>query len=455
MKKHILSLVLVSALAACGGSQHPKSGLAKGEGAPPPPDVTAGAGGEKAAEKKEFTADARKDFEAAAKAFAEYEKSGWNDAACKGSAERFQAVVREHKLVEAQYMVGRSYHACGMAQEAEAAYQAALEIDKNHAPSISNLGELYWEHGKRNDAKKWWETAVKADPKIIAARANLAMLMIEDLRVTKYGDQWKAIEKQARDHLSSVLAVDNDHQKAYVLYGMLYMEGWQKNKNRLDLAKLLLDEGAKRGEKYAPLQHAYGLYYLAKNNLTEALSRFRQAVELDPKFAEARMNVGLITLGFRKYDDAKEQFDQVLKLQGGKNYDALIGLGVAMRGLNDFDGAEAQYNKAKELDPKRGEAYFNLGVLYKDFRAAKETDLKASQNSYRKARDHFRDYLQKSGTDEDRDEAKANIEDCDKVIKQLDEFIKAQANQPAPEPTPPPKEAPKPEAKPKEAPKGK
>jgi tetratricopeptide (TPR) repeat protein len=442
--KHIISVLLVASVAACGGAAtHPKSGLGGGEGAPPPPDVTAGGGAAKDDKKPEFTVDARKDFEAAAKAFADYEKGGWNESACRGSADKFAAVVREHRLVEAQYMVGRSYHACGMAKDAEAAYQAALQINKNHAPSISNIGELYWQAGKKEDAKKWWETAVKADPKIIAARANLAMLMIEQLRVTKSGDGWKNIEKQARDHLSSVLAVDNDHQKAYVLYGMLYMEGWQKNKNRLDLAKLLLDEGAKKGEKYAPLQHAYGLYYLAKNNLTEALSRFQQAVELDPKFAEARMNVGLITLGFRKYDVAKDQFSQVLQLQNGKNYDALIGLGIAQRGLSDFDGAEGTYNKAKELEPKRGEAYFNLGVLYKDFRAAKEADLKASQNAYRKARDYFRDYLQKEGgSDDDRDEAKANISDCDKVIKQLDDFIKAQANQPPPEPTPAPQPAP-------------
>jgi Flp pilus assembly protein TadD len=422
MKKHIVSVLLVGAVAACGGASKPKSGLSSPDGAAPaPPKVTAGA-----SEKTEFTADARKDFQAAADLFAKHDQEGWNTSSCKSSADRFSAVARQHRIAEAHYMVGRSYHACGMASDAEAAYQAALQVNQNHAPSISNLGELYWQVGKKADAKKWWETAVKADPKIVAARANLAMLLIEDLRVTKSDDAWKRLEKEARDHLSSVLAVDNDHLKAYVLYGMVYMEGWQKNRNRLDLAKLLLDEGAKRNEKYAPLQHAYGLLSLHRNNLTEALSRFQQAVDLDPKFIEARMNVGLITLGFRKYDVAKAQFEEVLKLEGGKNYDALIGLGVALRGHGDLNGAEAQYKKARDLDPKRGDAYYNLGVLYKDFRAAKENDLRASQKAYGTARDYFRDYLQKEGgSAADRDEAKANIQDCEKVIKQLDDFIKA------------------------------
>ena len=39
------------------------------------------------------------------------------------------------------------------------------------------------------------------------------------------------------------------------------------NKNRLDLAKTLLDEAKKRNEKYAPLQNAYGLYYMHKGSL--------------------------------------------------------------------------------------------------------------------------------------------------------------------------------------------
>ena len=55
-------------------------------------------------------------------------------------------------------------------------------------------------------------------------------------------------------------------------------------------------------------------------------------------------------------------------------YTATIGLGIALRGLNDLDGAEAQYKKAQQIDPQRGDAYYNMGVLYKDFRANKTND---------------------------------------------------------------------------------
>ena len=205
---------------------------------------------------------------------------------------------------------------------------------------------------------------------------------------------------------------------------------------RLEAIELLLDEGKKRNEKFAPLQNAYGLYYLNRNALSEALQHFQQAVELDPKFVEARMNVGLITLGFRKYDVAKESFTKVLELQP-KNYDAMIGLGAALRGLKDLDGAEASYKKAKDMDSRRGEAYYNLGVLYKDFRATKQ-EAQASIATYKTAKGYFQDFLSKQGAPEDQAEAKEQVALIDKTVTQTEKFLKMMASQPQQPPTPAP-----------------
>src|SRR5438105_3110201 len=309
MKKIITTLLV---LAACGSSQKrvAETGLG-GAGKPPPPTSFGGTVKSEAAEpKREISKDAKGDYQAALDFYTQQDKSGWNDSACKDAADKFESVAREHKdLVEAEFMVGRSYHNCNMKSDAEKAYQAALSIKANYGAALSNLGELYYEDGKVDSAKDYWKNAIAANPKLIAARNNVASLDLEEMRRVGPNDSsWKTLEADARANLSSVLAVDNDNIKAYVLYGLVYLEGHQKNKNRLDLAKLLLDEGAKRNEKYAPLENARGLLFLYKNNLTEALQHFEKAVELDANFSEARMNVGLITLGFRKYDVAKDQF---------------------------------------------------------------------------------------------------------------------------------------------------
>lgn len=433
----ILSSVLAVA-AACGGSQ--KSGL-KGGAPPPPPAIGAGAAGTTGT-KVEVSADAKKDYQAALEAFHNQEKSGsWSESACRQTAEKFQQVVREHsELVAAQFMVGLSYQRCNMNSEAEAAYQAASRMKGDPAKAamaLSNLGQLYYKAGKVDAAKQYWESALKANGKLVAARINLASLNLEQMRkINNPKDAtWKKLEEDARFNLSSALGVDTDSVEAYTAFGLIYMEGHQINKNRLDLAKTLLDEGNKRNPKFPPLLNAYGLYWMKKGSLNQALQSFQAAVEGDPKFVEARINAGLLTLNVRKYDAAKEHFQRAVELNP-KSYDATIGLGIAMRGLNDLDGAEAAYKKAMSIDPQRGDAYFNLGVLYKDFRANKQNDpdqikaLRMSVQVYKQAKEFFNQFLNKQGSQADKNEAKENIKDCDKVIKQLEQFADMLAKQP-------------------------
>jgi tetratricopeptide (TPR) repeat protein len=445
MHKNLILSSLVLAAAACGGA--PKgSTIGTGKTPPPPPDLKghndiAGANGP-ATPKVEVSADAKKDYQAALASFRDIDAKGsWSESQCRTSADRFTAVVREHSdLVAAQFMVGLSYQRCNMNNEAEGAYQSALKMKGDAtkiAMAMSNLGQLYYKAGKVDSAKQYWESAIKANGKLIAARINLASMNLEQMRKINNpkDSNWKKLEEDARFNLSNALGVDTDSVEAYTVFGLVYMEGYQQNKNRLDLAKTLLDEANKRNPKFPPLQNAYGLYWMHKGSLNQALQAFQAAVEGDPKFVEARINAGLLTLGFRKYDTAKDMFDNATKL-APKNYDAWIGLGVAQRGLNDFDGAEKSYKQALAVDSSRGDAYFNLGVLYKDFRANKHNDadqikaLQAGIDDNLKAKDYFQQFQSKSGADSDKAEAKANIADIDKYVKQINTFMNQLKNQP-------------------------
>ena len=455
----IISSLLVTA-AACGG---PAKGSINKGGAPPPPAQVSKQNdiaepGKPVVAKVEVSADAKKDYQAAVEAFRNQDKSGnWSEAACKGAADKFSAVVREHSdLIAAQFMVGLSYQRCNMDAEAEAAYQAASRMKGDStkaAMALSNLGQLYYKHGKIDAAKQYWDSAIKANGKLIAARINMASMNLEQMRkINNPKDgSWKKLEEDARFNLSNALGVDTDSVEAYTVFGLIYMEGSNVNKNRLDLAKTLMDEANKRNPKYPPLQNAYGLYWMKKGSLNQALASFNAAVEGDPKFVEARINAGLLTLNFRKYDAAKEFFAKAVEL-APKNYDAVIGLGVAMRGLNDLDGAEAQYKKAISIDGSRGDAYFNMGVLYKDFRANKASGndsdpiagIRKSVVVYKQAKDYFNQFLGKQGIDADKKEAQENIKDCDKVVKQLEQYADNLAKMPKMPDTPPPQQTPAP-----------
>ncbi len=374
--------------------------------------------------------EVRAQFDEAAAFYREQAQEGWDESRCEAAADRFDSVADDYPdLVEARYNAGQAYHQCELLDDARARYEAALEIEE-HGPSIANIGKIYWAQGDVERARDKWEKAVDVDARSIAARNNLAWLLIEEMRETSDRSRFDALEDEASGHLSRVLAVENDNIQAYALYALLYLEGADRNRARLDIAELLLDEGSEVKEDYPPFFNARGLIELQRNNVSEALNYFHRAVALDPSFLEARMNVGNIVLSFRNYGGAIEQFEAVLDAEP-ENYDAMVGLGIAKRGLEQFEEAEETYRRAIELNSSRGLAYFNLGVLYKDFYANQRAgDLEAAQRAYVQARDYFQSYLDKDDvTPEGREEAQANIGDCEQLIDQLDEVIAAQAGQ--------------------------
>lgn len=419
----LLALLGTAAIiGACGGaSVTNKKTMTKIAGdAPPPPS------GDAKTIDRTVTRAVEKDFGAAVAFYNEKAKAGWNEQSCRDASEQFQSIVSSNaKMIEARYNSGLALQNCGMNKAAEGEYQKALKINPGHAESLSNLGEIYFKGGNETRAKQYWDKAVAADGKIVAARNNLAWLMIRDIRSGKIS--LKSSEPNVRAMLSRALAVDNNNVEAYTLYGLLYIEGSDRNKSRLTLAKLLLDTGAKIDDKYAPLHNAYGLLKLAQDNVPSALESFRRAVAIDAKFKEAHRNLGNIVLDFRKYAEAKKSFEIVLGIDS-KDYDAHIGMGYAQRGLKDYDGAEASYKKAASLDSSRAEADYNIGVLYQDFRSNATEDLKAAQKAFRTASSYFNKAKGKpKASSKLKKEAAANIKSCDKNVKSLAAAIAFQA----------------------------
>ena len=172
----------------------------------------------------------------------------------------------------------------------------------------------------------------------------------------------------------------------------------------------------------ARIQNTLGLISLREKSVTEALKAFDRAVNLDPVYDESRMNLAAVSLNFRNYRVAEENFRNVLGRQP-ENYEALIGLGVALRGARDIDGAEAKYMEAQKLDPARPDSYFNLGLLYQDYKSTEKPILEQAQS-------HYRSFLQRAKAPRYAmlaKEANQRIRDIDDIYKALEEAARLQA----------------------------
>ncbi len=74
-------------------------------------------------------------------------------------------------------------------------------------------------------------------------------------------------------------------------------------------------------------------------------------------------NLGTFYQGEKKLERAKEEYEQVIRLEPF-NVEAHNNLGMVYKNLRKFDKAIAEYKKAIALDPQYQKAYYNLAVVY-------------------------------------------------------------------------------------------
>ncbi|MSP59379.1 MAG: tetratricopeptide repeat protein [Myxococcales bacterium] len=344
------------------------------------PSLTAFAKKDPAKEKAEMQEDFKKlagKVEASRKASA----GRLSDKDCASFAKDFIGFSKDRKVAEGWFNAGVLYEQCNTS-EAEDAYKNALDLNGNFAPAMVNLGELFYKQGKVAEATTQFERANKADPKNVQAYNDSALVLFEK---AKQNGNDPATMKEAIGKLRRALAVNSDSIAAYSLLAMVYFTTAESDRSKLDLAELVCKQAKEVNAEFPQIYNTLGLIKLKKKNVTGALGEFRKAAELDPKYVEAQLNIGAITLSARDYKNAETAFKAALDAKPAKpehKFDATMGMGVALRGQRRVDEAEKWYVKAKELDPKNCAVAYNQGVLAQDYRAGDEPALNVAKKLF-------------------------------------------------------------------------
>ena len=329
--------------------------------------------------------DARKDFLAAMRRSSRPPtRASWNESACR------QARPRSSQARRARARRARRGAVHGRASATTAATCSTMPTqglpagDRDEgrrrpsmALALSNLGEIYYRAARSTapsstGSRRSRRTASWSPRASTSHRSSSSSCARPPYKDPK----WKKLEEDARLNLSHVLGVESDNVEAYTRRtAWSTWRATQKNKNRLDLAKLLLDEAKKRNEKYAPLQNAYGLYYMHRDALIEALQYFQAAVEADPKFVEARMNVGPHRRsGSASTTSPRSMFAKVARAPAEELRRVRSAWGSRSAASRISTAPRPSTRRRMQTRSAHGRGYYNLGVLYKDFRANKQND---------------------------------------------------------------------------------
>jgi len=134
-----------------------------------------------------------------------------------------------------------------------------------------------------------------------------------------------------------------------------------------------------------------GNQYLANHQYSEAIIEYQKALQINPYYKEAYLNLGNAFQAIQLFKEAISQYQKAIKLD--KEYvDAYINLGQCYEKQNRLEKAKATIKKALELDPVNPEAHFNLAnVLHKENRI--KESIKEYLQTTKIDSTHFQSYI--------------------------------------------------------------
>ena len=114
---------------------------------------------------------------------------------------------------------------------------------------------------------------------------------------------------------------------------------------------------------YAEAYNNLGIIYQEIGDFDRALSAYQKAIGINPKYEKALNNLGVLLYLKGHYEESIQAFQKALTINAN-NVESHINLGILFKKQGQVDKAMESYHRALTLNPFYGEAHYNMGLLY-------------------------------------------------------------------------------------------
>jgi tetratricopeptide (TPR) repeat protein len=150
---------------------------------------------------------------------------------------------------------------------------------------------------------------------------------------------------------------------ALTITSFVQVQHWQSTETLFTHALLVSDDNV-------VALNQIGNVHAKQRDIAAAEKLYREAVRIDPDYALAQQNLANVLVRQRRFSEAAEHYRAALVGRLPETAKTTFGLGQALRGMGDFDGAERAFADALALDPRLPQAQFAWGELLREQKRA-------------------------------------------------------------------------------------
>ena len=280
-------------------------------------------------------------------------------ATAEGYLRKAVALAPEHS--GARRMLVRTYLGAHQPAKALESIQPLLASGTRSDPQLLLLaGETYLANGDLKQASVYYASATDSKPQESLARTRLGQIALAK------GDADAGIRE-----LEAAIALDGAPMQA----DMALIVGHAK-KNDLNQALQAANAFAKKYPTNPLSQQLLGAVHTARKDLAAARAAFTKAVEINPTYLPAVVNLARLDIAEKKPGDARKRLDALIA-KDPKNEQALLALAEVMgRTGAPADEIAATLKRAISVNPQSVEARLALISFYlraKEFTTALST----------------------------------------------------------------------------------
>ncbi len=276
---------------------------------------------------------------------------------------------------------GVVYMDTGQFDKALLALERAVRINPSLSEARANMGNIYLQQGQYDLAIEQFNAALSVNPIDPKTHFNLGAAFLEARQYT-----W------AETHLRRALALDPTFGDVYAQLGRVYaaqalyrkalmilIEGDGLFPDNLHIASQLgsvyLESGrhARALSQYqqilkkepSNLRALFGraLCYNKLKQVAQEISAYKQLLQYDPDSFAATVNLGHAYFGQQEFKQALSNYQKAVSMEDGDPY-LYLNMGIACTELKDAVNAITYLLRSVALKPDLGNAHYALAVTY-------------------------------------------------------------------------------------------